>query len=64
MRHGARAPIATFPTDPYDVTFWPNGWGQLTDVSTKVTISSVVRISTSEKFETGEFKTKINHRLV
>lgn len=34
MRHGARAPVSTYPKDPYiNETFHPNGWGQLTNVS-------------------------------
>ncbi|KAK6629954.1 hypothetical protein RUM43_003775 [Polyplax serrata] len=30
-RHGDRAPVAPYPTDPYkNPTCWPNGWAQLT----------------------------------
>ena len=32
-RHGDRTPVASYPTDPYNnVSYWPNGWGQLTNV--------------------------------
>nr|XP_023015681.1 testicular acid phosphatase homolog [Leptinotarsa decemlineata] len=31
-RHGARGPSSSYPNDPYlDVTYWPNGLGQLVD---------------------------------
>lgn len=33
MRHGAKAPVMAYPTEPYNISFWPNGWGNLTDVS-------------------------------
>ncbi|KAI1294209.1 Lysosomal acid phosphatase [Halotydeus destructor] len=31
-RHGDRAPLGTYPTDPYanESYYWPKGWGQLT----------------------------------
>lgn len=36
FRHGARTPITPYPTDPWrDAKHWPEGWGQLTDVSAK-----------------------------
>lgn len=32
-RHGDRAPVGTYPTDSYrEESFWPEGWGQLTDI--------------------------------
>lgn len=34
MRHGIRTPASTYPNDPYvNDTFYPIGWGQLTNVS-------------------------------
>lgn len=30
-RHGDRTPVRTFPTDRYDESYWPSGWGQLTN---------------------------------
>jgi len=33
FRHGDRTPVDPYPTDPYrNLTFWPEGYGQLTDV--------------------------------
>lgn len=33
MRHGERAPVDTYPNDPYiKDDMEPNGWGQLTNV--------------------------------
>lgn len=33
-RHGARTPVDTYPNDPHiNDTFYPVGWGQLTNVS-------------------------------
>jgi hypothetical protein len=33
LRHGARTPATTYPKDPYVTeTFYPVGWGQLTNV--------------------------------
>lgn len=29
-RHGDRSPAATYPTDPYDESYWPVVWGGLT----------------------------------
>jgi len=29
FRHGDRSPEKTFPTDPYQESSWPRGWGQL-----------------------------------
>lgn len=32
-RHGDRAPSKhPYPYDPYDETYWPTGWSQLTEV--------------------------------
>lgn len=34
MRHGIRTPASTYPNDPYiNDTFYPVGWGQITNVS-------------------------------
>lgn len=34
FRHGARTPADTYPNDIHlNETFWPYGWGQLTNVS-------------------------------
>lgn len=34
MRHGIRTPASTFPNDPFiNKTFYPVGWGQITNVS-------------------------------
>lgn len=34
FRHGDRTPIDPYPNDPWgNRTFWPVGWGQLTNVS-------------------------------
>jgi hypothetical protein len=32
FRHGDRAPSLPYPNDPYDETYWPRGWSQLTNV--------------------------------
>lgn len=31
-RHGDRTPFETYPGDKYDISYWPEGWGQLTNV--------------------------------
>lgn len=31
-RHGDRTPTSTFPTDKYNESYWPLGWGQLTNL--------------------------------
>ncbi|TKR64383.1 hypothetical protein L596_024929 [Steinernema carpocapsae] len=31
FRHGDRAPSRNYPNDPYDKSFWPMGWSQLTE---------------------------------
>ncbi|CAB3410983.1 unnamed protein product [Caenorhabditis bovis] len=31
-RHGDRAPVGTYPTDPYKEEAWHNGWGELTQL--------------------------------
>lgn len=33
FRHGDRTPLLQNPGDMYDITYWPDGWGQLTKVS-------------------------------
>lgn len=34
MRHGIRTPASTYPNDPFiNDTFYPTGWGQITNVS-------------------------------
>lgn len=36
FRHGARTPVTTYPNDPYvNDTFYPTGWGHVTNVSNK-----------------------------
>ncbi|KAH7695429.1 esophageal gland cell secretory protein 21, partial [Aphelenchoides avenae] len=30
MRHGHRSPTETFPNDPYQESFWPQGFGEMT----------------------------------
>ncbi|KAJ6635763.1 Prostatic acid phosphatase [Pseudolycoriella hygida] len=32
FRHGDRSPQMQAPGDPYDVSYWPDGWGQLTSL--------------------------------
>lgn len=35
-RHGDRAPSKlAYPNDPYNETYWPRGWNQLTNVRFK-----------------------------
>ncbi|KAG4079088.1 hypothetical protein HA402_001059 [Bradysia odoriphaga] len=31
-RHGDRNPVAMYPGDPYNLAYWPEGWGQLTNL--------------------------------
>lgn len=31
-RHGDRTPLETFPKDKYNESYWPSGWGQLTNI--------------------------------
>jgi len=31
-RHGDRAPVQTYPGDKYGIEYWPEGWGQLTNL--------------------------------
>lgn len=36
-RHGDRMPIEPYAKDPWkDIKYWPNDWGQLTNVSEKI----------------------------
>lgn len=47
MRHGIRTPASTYPNDPFiNNTFYPTGWGQITNVSCKIicSIHELVRI--------------------
>ena len=32
-RHGDRSPVRIYPKDPHDATAWPEGLGELTNVS-------------------------------
>ena len=32
-RHGDRSAVSTFPNDPYPESMWPQGYGELTEVS-------------------------------
>lgn len=32
-RHGDRNPTMQNPGDKYDISYWPEGWGELTNVS-------------------------------
>lgn len=33
-RHGDRNPVQMYPGDQYDISYWPEGWGQLNNVCT------------------------------
>lgn len=47
-RHGDRSPVSTFPTNPVNLTAWPQGLGQLTQVSiAKLSILCLFPLSAS-----------------
>lgn len=51
MRHGARTPQSTYPNDPYiNETFFPYGWGQLTNVRTYPLILKIHFFLINQKF--------------
>lgn len=55
-RHGDRTPIETYPRDPYrNISYWPDGWGQLTIVMCrKRFLSYITNVSLSFFLEEGQ----------
>ena len=42
FRHGDRAPTGPLPIDRANESFWPYGWGELTDVSNLLSLGNNV----------------------
>jgi len=55
FRHGPRTPADTYPRDPYvNETYYPFGWGQVTNVSRKQVAAKLLPKKSQKKEDAEE----------